>query len=254
MRVVLIARIVPAVIRALYRSCGRTATNRSRSFWPEMAPNATEGSTICSARSRRPRRPHGPASRDRIAPLAPHARAGCRVLRRVSLEDPCGCARRADAGIVNGHPSLLPRYRGPNPVAWAIRNGEPEIGFTFHYMDAELDTGDDPRTGPDPARRRARLGGVELRSSSGSSARSSRLSSSGLKRGDPGDPQSEEGASYFSFFEPEYAWIDWSEAGRRDRAPGPRVAVPLAATPTAAHLTELGRSDCPGSPREPRAG
>ena len=44
-------------------------------------------------------------------------------------------------GIVNGHPSLLPRYRGPFPLAWAVRNGEREIGLTYHLMDAEFDTG-----------------------------------------------------------------------------------------------------------------
>ena len=44
-------------------------------------------------------------------------------------------------GVVNTHPSLLPRYRGPNPVAWAIRNGDTEIGMTFHRMDPGLDTG-----------------------------------------------------------------------------------------------------------------
>ena len=44
-------------------------------------------------------------------------------------------------GVVNTHPSLLPRYRGPNPVAWAIRNGDTEIGMTFHWMDPGLDTG-----------------------------------------------------------------------------------------------------------------
>jgi methionyl-tRNA formyltransferase len=44
-------------------------------------------------------------------------------------------------GIVNGHPSLLPRYRGPFPIAWAIRNGETEIGMSFHLMDAAFDTG-----------------------------------------------------------------------------------------------------------------
>jgi methionyl-tRNA formyltransferase len=32
-----------------------------------------------------------------------------------------------------------------------------------------------------------------------------------VERGDPGDPQADDGASYFSFFEPEYAWIDWSK-------------------------------------------
>jgi methionyl-tRNA formyltransferase len=44
-------------------------------------------------------------------------------------------------GIVNGHPSLLPRYRGPFPIAWAIRNGETEVGMSFHLMDAAFDTG-----------------------------------------------------------------------------------------------------------------
>jgi methionyl-tRNA formyltransferase len=32
-----------------------------------------------------------------------------------------------------------------------------------------------------------------------------------VERGDPGDPQSDADATYFSFFEPEYAWIDWSK-------------------------------------------
>jgi methionyl-tRNA formyltransferase len=44
-------------------------------------------------------------------------------------------------GIVNGHPTLLPKGRGPHPWAWAIRTGENEIGMTYHYMDATFDTG-----------------------------------------------------------------------------------------------------------------
>src|SRR5260221_2480028 len=44
-------------------------------------------------------------------------------------------------GVLNGHPAPLPRYRGPNPIGWALRNGDPELGFTFHFMDAEFDTG-----------------------------------------------------------------------------------------------------------------
>ncbi|SDM34559.1 methionyl-tRNA formyltransferase [Allokutzneria albata] len=44
-------------------------------------------------------------------------------------------------GTVNCHPSALPHYRGPNPVGWAVRNGEKSIGVTWHRMDAELDTG-----------------------------------------------------------------------------------------------------------------
>ena len=42
---------------------------------------------------------------------------------------------------VNCHPALLPRHRGPIPLAWALRDGDDAWGCTWHYMDAELDTG-----------------------------------------------------------------------------------------------------------------
>ncbi len=45
-------------------------------------------------------------------------------------------------GCVNVHPSLLPRYRGPTPTAWAILNNETKTGITIHYMDEDIDTGD----------------------------------------------------------------------------------------------------------------
>ncbi|HEX6107895.1 MAG TPA: methionyl-tRNA formyltransferase [Ktedonobacteraceae bacterium] len=44
-------------------------------------------------------------------------------------------------GAVNGHPSLLPRYRGPNPLFWQFMNGEAQGGLTMHRMDADFDTG-----------------------------------------------------------------------------------------------------------------
>jgi methionyl-tRNA formyltransferase len=44
-------------------------------------------------------------------------------------------------GWLNGHPSLLPAHRGPVPIAWAIRAGDEETGVTYHFMDADLDTG-----------------------------------------------------------------------------------------------------------------
>ena len=44
-------------------------------------------------------------------------------------------------GCVNIHPSLLPRWRGPEPVFWTYRRGECETGVTIHLMDAGLDTG-----------------------------------------------------------------------------------------------------------------
>jgi methionyl-tRNA formyltransferase len=43
---------------------------------------------------------------------------------------------------INVHTSLLPKYRGPAPIQWAIINGEIETGVTTMLMDEGLDTGD----------------------------------------------------------------------------------------------------------------
>lgn len=45
-------------------------------------------------------------------------------------------------GIVNVHPSLLPKYRGGNPYSWVIINGEKETGVTLHFMSENFDDGD----------------------------------------------------------------------------------------------------------------
>ena len=44
-------------------------------------------------------------------------------------------------GILNVHPSLLPRHRGATPVAATILAGDPMAGVTVMQMDAGLDTG-----------------------------------------------------------------------------------------------------------------
>ena len=44
-------------------------------------------------------------------------------------------------GAVNIHASLLPKYRGPAPIQWAIINGETETGVTAMQMAPGLDTG-----------------------------------------------------------------------------------------------------------------
>lgn len=45
-------------------------------------------------------------------------------------------------GFINVHPSLLPKYRGPNPYSIVIANNEQETGVTLHFMDENFDTGD----------------------------------------------------------------------------------------------------------------
>jgi methionyl-tRNA formyltransferase len=45
-------------------------------------------------------------------------------------------------GSINVHASVLPRYRGAAPIAWAIIRGETETGITTFQMDPGMDTGD----------------------------------------------------------------------------------------------------------------
>lgn len=45
-------------------------------------------------------------------------------------------------GSINIHFSLLPKYRGPSPVQWAIIKGEKITGITTMFMDEGVDTGE----------------------------------------------------------------------------------------------------------------
>ena len=45
-------------------------------------------------------------------------------------------------GCINVHASLLPKYRGAAPIAWAIIHGETQTGVTTIHMDEGLDTGE----------------------------------------------------------------------------------------------------------------
>lgn len=47
----------------------------------------------------------------------------------------------APRGAFGTHPSLLPRWRGPDPYFWAIDAGDAETGVTLHRLEAEYDTG-----------------------------------------------------------------------------------------------------------------
>ncbi len=46
-----------------------------------------------------------------------------------------------DNGIINIHPSLLPKYKGPSPVQYALLNGETITGVTLIKLDSEIDHG-----------------------------------------------------------------------------------------------------------------
>ena len=44
-------------------------------------------------------------------------------------------------GVINVHPSLLPLYRGPSPVAAAILDGQSHTGVSVMLLDEGMDTG-----------------------------------------------------------------------------------------------------------------
>lgn len=58
---------------------------------------------------------------------------GCRILKDYII-------KTAKIGVLNCHPGLLPEYRGLDPVAWSIYNGE-SIGATCHFVDSGVDMG-----------------------------------------------------------------------------------------------------------------
>jgi methionyl-tRNA formyltransferase len=118
-------------------------------------------------------------------------------------------------GAINCHPALLPRHRGPVPLAWAFRDGDTQYGVTWHRMDAELDTGPILAQASVPMEDddfdiwivAPRMGAVALG-----------LLPRVLERvaaGDPGDPQPSEGVSWAGHFGDDYASVDWEQPARR---------------------------------------
>lgn len=131
-----------------------------------------------------PDRPVGRGKTPVATPVKQAAlRLGLPVLTPETLRDPAAVAALADLrpdvgvvaaygeilrrdvlaipplGYVNIHPSLLPLYRGPAPVAGAILNGDAETGVTIMLIEAKMDAGPilaqravplppDARTGP----------------------------------------------------------------------------------------------------------
>jgi methionyl-tRNA formyltransferase len=112
-------------------------------------------------------------------------------------------------GVINGHPSRLPRYRGPQPTAWAVRNGDREIGFTVHRMDEDFDTGPILAQAAVEIGHDAPLGQIVATSNLLADATFARALEM-LADGKQGHPQPAAGASYARPFSAEDAWLDTS--------------------------------------------
>jgi methionyl-tRNA formyltransferase len=169
-------------------------------------------------------------------------------------------------GVVNGHPSLLPRHRGPMPMAWAIRNGDREIGVTVHRMDETFDTG------PMLAQVSVEIPEEALFGEVSAALQKCAIHAfvGGLNRlaeGSAGDPQPEAGASYAGPFSAEDAWLDlsrparevnnlvraWSFVGRHEGERGPLVEIDgerirLHATSLTEPPAPVRRLDCADGP------
>lgn len=146
----------------------------------------------------------------------------------------------ARLGSVNLHPGLLPRHRGPVPLAWALRDGDERFGVTWHRMDAELDTGrilaqdsipiedDDTeimQIGP-------KLGAAAFALMPQVFER--------VAAGDPGDVQDESGATWAGHFEDdEYAQIDWDQPARRIHDQVRAWHLTMGLSPVVAPVAEL---------------
>ena len=44
--------------------------------------------------------------------------------------------------FVNIHDSLLPDYKGPSPTFWVLYNNESYTGYTVHYINEKIDSGE----------------------------------------------------------------------------------------------------------------
>lgn len=117
-------------------------------------------------------------------------------------------------GAINIHVSMLPRYRGPAPLLWAIRNGDPFGGVTIHWMDEGFDTGniiaqqdgiplDDDITWQTYCVHAMPVIHALLTKSLG-------LVIDGYR----GTPQDESASSYAGFMGEEFNVIDWSKSAR----------------------------------------
>ena len=75
------------------------------------------------------------------SPQIREANASIAVVADFGLIIPQETIKSFSLGIINIHPSLLPKYRGPSPVQSAILNSEKTTGVTLIQLDKYMDHG-----------------------------------------------------------------------------------------------------------------
>src|SRR5437868_9054046 len=155
-----------------------------------------------------------PGSTDGLARTLSGYQADLIVCYGFAWRFPLGVLQMTRLGGINVHTSMLPRYRGPIPVHWAIRNGDPEIGVTVHWMDEQFDTGSIlVQEGHIPLA--DDVVPTELWRDVDQAI--SRLLPAALERvvaGHLGEPQDAASFSYAGWMEPSFSEIDWGHSAR----------------------------------------
>ena len=207
MRIVLVTRILPVALgfHAAVRESGYDAVALLTIRDPERRYGAWDLAALVDA---------APpdldvllaARRSSLAPLLRSLEPDLVVCMGLPWKIPVDALAVPTIGWLNGHPSLLPAHRGPIPVAWAIRAGDVETGVTFHFMDAELDTG------PVVAQRRFPIGEPvepdEFYGRIGPLMMETLVDAlQAIESGERGTPQPE-GGQYETFFAAEDVWLD----------------------------------------------
>ena len=147
-------------------------------------------------------------ARSDLAGLAPDAI----IVAAYGLFLPEDVLRLPRLGCLNIHPSLLPRHRGPSPVATAILDGDEASGVTIMLLDEGIDTG------PILAQQETRIAADETAEELAGRLfeLGSELLVDTLDRWDRGQivptPQNDEDASVTRRLEREDGRIDWNES------------------------------------------
>ena len=144
-------------------------------------------------------------------------------------------AARDAHGCLNGHASLLPRWRGAAPIQRAIMAGDPETGVCVMGMEAGLDTGSVALSETVPITPETTGGALHDRLAD----LTARLMVEALARLEAGTltftPQPQEGVTYATKIDKAETRIDWSRPAEEvhrhvmalSPAPGAWCEVPL---------------------------
>ncbi len=151
-------------------------------------------------------------------------------------------------GIVNLHPSLLPRYRGPSPIEAAILNGDRQTGLSLMDLTAEMDAG------PLYAQKIIKLNGDEDRLSLSAklAAEGARLLADNLEAIITSEfapyPQDDGQATYTKLLRKDDGFIDWSKpAARLEREVRAYLGFPRSRAKINGHEVIVTRARVAGS-------